>query len=308
MKHAFLLQVHKYPEQVAEIVSLLSAPNHYFFINVDRKVNVAPFVKEINNSRGGQNVIFLGEDERFSVNHGGYSQVACTMKLLHKAHEHPDGMDYYHGISGQDYPCMSNEKFDQVFDQAGGKSFMNYDAQESHTDPKWIKKISTRVMYYHLDDSPVRYIRFRGRIVSTRLGGLWRKTLMRCFRRSELPFELNAGWSWFSWNKKVADFVLRYEQEHPQYFRRFHNTSCCDEVIFHTLLYPFREQLNLVTNDALRYIDWSFRRPRTIGGPQTLIAEDYERIIKSGAVFCRKIEPKPSKKLKIMLTREIQAS
>lgn len=73
MKHAFLLQVHKYPEQVAEIVSLLSAPNHYFFINVDRKVNVAPFVKEINNSRG-QNVIFLGEDERFSVNHGGYSQ------------------------------------------------------------------------------------------------------------------------------------------------------------------------------------------------------------------------------------------
>lgn len=54
MKHAFLLQVHKYPEQVAEIVSLLSAPNHYFFINVDRKVNVAPFVKEINNSRGAE--------------------------------------------------------------------------------------------------------------------------------------------------------------------------------------------------------------------------------------------------------------
>lgn len=76
MNHAFLLQVHKYPEQVAEIVSLLSAPNHYFFINVDRKVNTAPFVKEIDNlgEGGGQNVIFLGEDERFSVNHGGYSQ------------------------------------------------------------------------------------------------------------------------------------------------------------------------------------------------------------------------------------------
>lgn len=47
MKHAFIIQVHNYPEQLKEIVDLLRSPNHYFFINVDKKVDDTPFVKEL---------------------------------------------------------------------------------------------------------------------------------------------------------------------------------------------------------------------------------------------------------------------
>lgn len=37
MNHAFLITAHKYPEQLGEIVRILDAPNHYFFIHIDKK-------------------------------------------------------------------------------------------------------------------------------------------------------------------------------------------------------------------------------------------------------------------------------
>ena len=43
MNHAFIIQVHNYPEQLKEIIDLLHAENHYFFINVDKKVDDHPF-------------------------------------------------------------------------------------------------------------------------------------------------------------------------------------------------------------------------------------------------------------------------
>lgn len=58
-------------------------------------------------------MVFLEGKERMAVAHGGYSQVAATFQLLHKAQE--AGMDYCHLISGADYPCQSNKAFDAFF-------------------------------------------------------------------------------------------------------------------------------------------------------------------------------------------------
>ena len=37
MKHAFLITAHAYFGQLTEIIELLSTPNHYFFVNIDKK-------------------------------------------------------------------------------------------------------------------------------------------------------------------------------------------------------------------------------------------------------------------------------
>lgn len=37
MKHAFLITAHAYFEQLCDIIELLSTPNHFFFINIDKK-------------------------------------------------------------------------------------------------------------------------------------------------------------------------------------------------------------------------------------------------------------------------------
>lgn len=43
MKHGFMIMTHAFPEQLEEIVNLLEAPNHYFFINIDKKQDDKPF-------------------------------------------------------------------------------------------------------------------------------------------------------------------------------------------------------------------------------------------------------------------------
>lgn len=107
MKHAFLIVAHKSPELLCLIVKKLESSNHYMYVHIDKKVDDAPFraiCKEI------RHVKFYHD---INVNWGGYSQIQCTINLLKAAFN--DNMDYYHLISGQDYPCKSNQEFDAFF-------------------------------------------------------------------------------------------------------------------------------------------------------------------------------------------------
>lgn len=90
MNHSFLITAHAYPEQLSEIISLLSAPNHYCFINIDKKTKWAE--KFIAENKSDHN-IFLEGKERMEVTHGGYSQIGVTLRLLHKAYNQSGGAD-----------------------------------------------------------------------------------------------------------------------------------------------------------------------------------------------------------------------
>lgn len=46
--HAFIIQVHKQPELFGRTVKKLTAPNHFFFVNVDKKADDKPY-KEVCN-------------------------------------------------------------------------------------------------------------------------------------------------------------------------------------------------------------------------------------------------------------------
>lgn len=83
LNHAFLITAHAYPEQLKDIIGLLSASNHYFFINIDRK---ADWGKEFMDENRSDHVCFLEGNERMEVAHGGYSQIAVTLRLLHAAY------------------------------------------------------------------------------------------------------------------------------------------------------------------------------------------------------------------------------
>ena len=57
LKHGFLVIAHSYLDHLGRIIDVLSAPNHYFFINIDKKdVNGDAFMKKYADR---ENVIFL---------------------------------------------------------------------------------------------------------------------------------------------------------------------------------------------------------------------------------------------------------
>lgn len=295
MNHAFILQIHKEPELFGRIVHRLAAPNHYFFVNVDKKVDDKPFKEVCNDVK---NVCFLEGEERKEVNWGGFSQIDCTLQLLRKCTA-PQSIDYIHSISGQDYPTVGNDAFDKFFEKHNGQSFMLYDKPEEHEE--WSKprgKYEQRYMPYHLNDIHIN--RMVKRLIEMAIHLVEHIHYLR-----PAIDNVYAGWSWFSWHRSVAEFVLIYLNEHPAYLKRFHNTACCDELIFHTLLHQYLKRLNINPNNALRYIDWHPSRPYEGRLPLTLDERDYELIINSGALFCRKVDEQNSGKLLDMLDGKI---
>lgn len=72
LKHAFLITAHAYLSQLEKIVKLLSSPNHYFFINIDKKaLEGAGFMARC--KQNNPNVFFLEGSARMEVSHGGYT-------------------------------------------------------------------------------------------------------------------------------------------------------------------------------------------------------------------------------------------
>lgn len=284
MNHAFIFQVHTCPELLNKIINLLIAPNHYFFIHVDKKVDINPFKDSFLKNN---HVIFLDGDERIIVNHGGFSQIQCTLNLLRKVSDFYVDFDYIHSLSGQDFPLVNVSDFEKYFEQNNGQSYMMYDSEEEHqiwSQPR--NKYEERYRRFYFNDREINFF------IKKLLNGIQRFFYLRSY----IP-QIRGGWSWFSWHISVVNYILKVSRENPRYFERFKYTSCCDEIVFHTLLYPHIKELNIITNNCLRYIDWHPKRKFRGRLPLTLNEKDFNLIAESKCLFCRKVELNESKNL-----------
>ena len=233
------------------------------------------------------------------VAHGGYTQVECTLRLLHMAYDM--GCDYFHLISGQDYPCRPNREFDKFFEENAGRSYMLIDSP-TFREQCMVHKYPKRVQPWYFSDCPYRDIAIVNFFVRA-----CNNISKRLFIRKMIP-GLWGSWNWFSWHRSLAEYVIREENENPKFFQRFHHTSCADELIFATLFHGHEQELNIDGTNSLRYINWKKKAEgrNHKGSPLTLNEDEYEDIIQSGAFFCRKVHPDISKNLLEMLRANIQ--
>ena len=165
-----------------------------------------------------------------------------------------------------------------------------------------VRKYPSRIKpwyFYDIKHRDVSLVNFMVRAlnyVSRRF--LWRK---------DVP-NLWGAWQWFSWYKTVTDYVLKEELNNLSFYRRFHHTACSDELIFATLLHDHRDQLKIISNNSLRYINWKkFVEGRKRKHSSLILNEDeYSDIVESGSFFCRKVDPVISKKLLSLLEERIK--
>ena len=293
MNHAFLIIAHSNPIFLKKIIEQLWSMNHFFFIHIDKKQPLDNFkmIKEIHN---GKNIFFLTGKNRISISWGGFSLILCELNLLNEALKAKPVIDYFHLISGADYPCKSNKEFDAFFEQNKGRSFMHFDSEIEIG--MWNKtKYLNRVKNWNFND-----IQWLGKTQRRLLSAFFNLLI----KRKQIP-GLVAGWQWFSWHRSLTEWVLSNIDKHRQLLYRFKYTSCSDEMFFHTLLYPHIHELNIEPYNSLRFIEWHPKRQYTTL-PLILDETEYNDIIKSGAIFCRKVDPIQSQKLIKKLDKYIQ--
>jgi hypothetical protein len=285
--HAFLIPVHTQPQLLGRILRVLEQSNHYFFVHVDKKSNLFDEFKRA--CAGIENVCFT--NQRIAVYHAGISQVHVSQILIKEAMAHEVDFDYYHVISGQDYPLRSNQQFDDFFEQTT-HSFMYIDEGDFKASMDNHYERSINRCHFNKTTSYVAriYNKFR----------LYQFVQLIC-PRPKLQ-HLIGGWDWFSWSRATTHYVMDYLRQHPEYLRRFDHTSCSIEIIYATLLEPQKERLEIETTNPLRYISWHPHRPvQTTYRPFNLTEEDYPFVIDSKAFFCRKVDEVESARLLDMI-------
>lgn len=275
MNHAFLIQCHTSPLLIGLLINKLKASNHFFFIHVDGKTkNYDEFLKY-----KSENVFFT--HKRYKVNWGAEEQIYLTLELLSLASQSNIDFEYYHLISGQDLPIVSNVVFDDFFDSAAKHkfSFMELDVKT---------KIEDRFMLFHCNKiCNVRQSAF-GHFWEEKVVNLQRRVSRYVHFRMKFRLQPFKGNNWWSLNHMVVDYIMNYCKQHPEYIQRFLFTSCCDEVFFHTIVFnsPLRSSIVL---DDLRYVDWTASYEGE-SLPRILKEIDYSKIIKSKKLFMRKID------------------
>lgn len=281
--HAFLILAHKQPKLLARILRILEKDNHFFFINVDKKnERISDFKESCNDIN---NVRFI--ENNVAVYHCGISHLYALCEMFTEAFASNIKFDYFHVISGQDYPIRSNEQFDEFFEKTNS-SFMYIDSgefKESMMSKYW--KFANG---WHLNKtSGILYRLYYKLHLSTILGLL--------FRRKPINNYVG-GWDWFSWNVSVAEYVMKFLKDNPDFVDRFNHTLCPTEHIFPTILESQKVDLQVETNNPLRYISWQPHRPvQSSYRPFNFNEEDYPYIKDSKAFFCRKVDEIESQKL-----------
>lgn len=219
----------------------------------------------------------------YAVEWGDYKHLLAIVMLMKEAYRHTD-LEYFHLITGSDYPCLSLDSFKAFCKEHRNDNYLEH-FPLPHAD--WGAEGGlNRVQYWWLRPN------------STRSCGAWlTRKLVNLQRRlgikRRFPYfggKLYGGGTYWSVSREAVGQALDYIDRHPDYLRRFRMTSIAEEICLPSLWAGIGMPMH---NDYKRYIDWGADG----GNPQTLTEKDYDNIVNSGALFARKMASGVSDKL-----------
>jgi len=279
LKKAYILLAHNNAPQLLRLLQRLADGNSWFFLHIDVKQDIAPFAA-LSDIFGDRLVFVKREDGKW----GALGIVKATLNGLEQVCAHAIAFDYIHLMSGADYPLASNATIDAFFEAHKGKSFV-----EHFTFPvaKWQYGGMTRLQWYNFVRMQ-HYNRWKWYplMITNKFIQLFP------FLRRKFPSYLKAygGSQWWSITVPVAQYILQFVQQHPDYVRFHRHTLLPDETFFQTILLNSKEAwlLQSLVNDNLRYIVWE--KPGVTQFPLLLTTEDYPGIATSGKFWARKFD------------------
>lgn len=280
MNHAFLVMAHNNYPLLGRILRKLDHPKNTIYLHIDAKSKFCDEDLAMLQSCCSSSALHLVQ--RHNVVWGGYNQIHCELRLLEAAVR--DQHDYYHFISGVDFPIKPMNDIHRFFTEHNGQQFVHF------CDEAFTKKQHVRFSLNHY------FIEKCGRNRKKLLwwveqGSLFlQKNLLRIdLRRKHPQIQFQGGGFWCSLSHDFAQYLLDQEALVQELFK---NSVCGDEHYIQTILFnsPYADtRYDAPGYDAcLRSIDWD-RAPAGSSSPYTYSVDDFDALVASPNLFCRKI-------------------
>lgn len=267
MKHAYLILTNGNWRLLNLLLEVLDSQENTFFIFVDQKTKVSLNDVLIYKARYS----LIREVSSVRVNWGGFSLIQATINLLKSAV--PEEYDYYHFMSGSDFPIKNAKQIGAFFEKNRGYEFVNF-APEDYEFAKWkceYRHIFVDNRYYR--HSKVLKVINHGFVLAQKLLGI-RKKQDRLYHGSEF----------FSITHSLAQYVIDNEQKIRKSYRA---AIAADEVFVQTLIMhsEFNKKIFHFEQDDgnAYYIDWNHRQGNS---PKTLDLSDIADIVDLPEQYC----------------------
>lgn len=274
MKHAILILAHKDFSLLQHLIDYFNK-DCYIYVHVDKKAVITKEEMALIGNTPQVRAIF----QEFSVNWGGFSILEAELFLFERAYM--DGKaDYFHLISGQDYPIKTLEVFIQHFEQNRDVDYIEF---KPFPIVKWQDSFFDRYRYYYLADD----VNWQSTTGKRFMGECVKLQERFCVRRKPIQeFDIiYKGSQWMSLTKASVEKVLDYTHRHPSFLYRLNYTFAPEESYIHTILLNRGE--SKIHNCNLRYIRWNKENGNN---PSNLGIEHFDGIRVANAFFARKME------------------
>lgn len=275
MIHAILILAHRNPEMLIPLVKYFKR-DCIVYIHYD----AASFLPlPIRSALNGIPQV-RGVYQQYRVHWGGFSVLQAELFLLRTALSDCRA-DFYHLISGQDYPIKSLRKFLSFFEARHGRDYIEYNElnlESNHFDV--LRRLSIFQPYDRVD---ARCKRGRNTVLAWsnhQLRNGFRRRCPQCFPR------YYKGSQWFSITATSARLLLTYTSDSPAFLEHFRDEFAPEECYVPTVIVNLSPVPRLSYN--LRYIRWKSEHGNN---PSNLGPEHFHDIRQSDAFFARKMEP-----------------
>lgn len=291
----YILQVHKDPLFLKRLIDRLNDEQSRFFIHVDVKFDIQPFIDNINYT----NVHFIRE--RHNVIWGDYSQVTATLALI-KAVLRGHGAGRIIFLSGQCYPIKPLDHITRYLEQHPDIDFIDFEHILIERILKHKVNFTNGRGHYFLI-GPIRFNQ-----------ALTRDFYLNLFKHGAALLLMKPGWKyqwkvatknreialfdkhykgsqWWSLTVSTAKKIYQFYEDHKATLDQYYsNTFCADEQFFQTIIRKLMEtDYSIQIDKYLHFIDWD-----RVGEPlpAVLRTRDLDTLIHQpeGVLFARKFD------------------
>lgn len=278
MKQAILILVHKNVPQVCKLISYFQGQCE-IFIHVDKSSSISKEdLSVLANMQGVKGVY-----RKYKIHWAGHSILKAELYLLQKALELGTS-DYFHLLSGQDYPIRPLEDFLYFFSHTTSLGFVNC---QHLPCPATDNNTYYRMQHFVLSD----FINTKEPEGKQKVWKLvdWQKRHGIKRRIPDYVDHLYGGSAWFSIHKDVARFLVDYTKKKPAFFRRMNFTYIPEEIYVPSMILNSPYKDNIVSNNNCRTILWNYEAIDC--SPKNILEVDFRRLLSNPfGYFARKFE------------------
>lgn len=287
MKIAYCISAYKDVEHLGRLIGALEGDDTCFIVHVDKRVkNIEPFRKIVANHSNAWLT-----SERYFVQWGSWAQVRYQHLFLKEAVT--ACADRIFIISGQDYPLWSNDRIRRFCRDNAERAFVTGLNLTTLSQPH--PPMRRYLELYH----PLRDVHINYRLTYRIVTATARMVLNRLGIRRH-PYILIDNNKWDIWqasgylsvNRRQAEYILQWLND-KRIASYFHHCFVPEEITIPTIIFnsPWRDEAHvfehqayhgIATLAALHYFHYS-------GSIKQFTADDYDELIASDRMFCRKV-------------------